>query len=239
MSDAVNRSGWKPEQDSLVARFIRKFVFRRWTLIWLHRDLADPYGGRKQKNREAPSQIVAPITLESLERLHPYFENKRTGYKKLLESGAMGMAARDPSDGTLYGVMWVSTTDLFDDLYYRCWFRINSGEVLQFAGEIAPDRRGRLAAARVQQAVWNELLRKGYKRTVCVVDTRNTPSLALHFGLGFSERGMITDIYRFFRVFSVVRNRSYKGLKLENKFVRREALLSGKPGRSPKQRPET
>ncbi|MEB2317219.1 MAG: hypothetical protein OZ935_00975 [Pseudomonadota bacterium] len=208
-------------------------MFRRWTLVWLGRDLEQPIPGAERRSRRADAHVAVPLTDESLDRLHPYFASKLVGYRRLLKSGAQGMGAED-SAGVVYGVMWVSTKDLFDDLHYRCWFRINPGEVLQFAGEIAPDRRGGLAAVRVQRVFWNEMLRRGYERTVCVVETGNTHSLSLHFSLGFSERGMITEVYRFFRVFSFVRHRRYEGARFEDEYrrkaSRREAVAH--PGSS-------
>lgn len=197
---------------SLLGRAIRKLVFRKWTLVWLHRDLARPVRGNQRHLQRAAAHTMIDITEESLERLDPYFDNKRAHYRRLLKSGAQGAGAQD-ARGVVYGLFWVSTRNFFDDLHYRCWFRIGAGEVLQFAGEIAPERRGGLAAVRVQQRVWDRLHEQGYRRTVCVVEVDNTNSLSLHFGLGFTERGMITEVYRFFRVFSVVRTRRYQGTR--------------------------
>lgn len=217
---------------AILERAIRKFVFRHWTLVWLDRDLAQPIPGSGRRSRRSEGHVAVRLTGESLSRLHPDLADKLAGYRRLLELGAQGMGADDP-DGVVYAVMWVSTKDLFDDLYYRCWFRINSGEVLQFAGEVVPGRRGGIAAVRVQRAFWKELLMQGYERTVCVVETDNTHSLSLHFSLGFSERGMITEVYRFFRVFSFVRHRPYEGARFEGRYGkkggRQEAAADPRP----------
>lgn len=219
MTDAPTRSALKKPKASILERAVKKLVFRRWVLVWLDRDL-EPLRGARRYARKAAAHTPVRITEESLDRLHPYFDNKLAGYRRLLRQGAQGMGA-EGHDGVVYGLMWVSTKDFFDDQHYRCWFRINPGEVLQFAGEIAPDRRGGLAAARVPPLFWSELLKQGYKRTVCYVETDNTLSLSWHFSLGFSERGMITEVYQFFRVFSFVRHRSYEGALFEGKYGRK------------------
>jgi len=212
MADARTRPSSGEPRGSIIERAIRKFVFRRWTLVWLARDLAQKTPGSERRARRAAAYTTTRITEETLSRLHPYFNNKIAGYRRLLRLGAQGFGAED-RNGVLYGLMWVSTRDLFDDLHYRCWFRIGPGEVFQFAGEIAPERRGGLAASRVQESAWDELLKQGYARTLAVVEADNTHSLRLHFSLGFSERGVITEVYRFCRVISIVRHRRYRGTR--------------------------
>lgn len=196
---------------SVAGRFVRKFIYRRWTLIWMERSLAVPM--------TVPPRLrelrIIHIQASDLDSLDPFFANRREDLAALLKMGARGWGVVKP-DGRIIAFAWVMAKDYQDDIYYHCLFPVQAGEVFQFSAEVAEQNRGGPAALELVRAIWSDSAAQGYEKWMTVVDAENIPSLRINLHLGVNEAMRLTHVSRWFGWFYSSRMETYSEPRLDH-----------------------
>jgi predicted GNAT superfamily acetyltransferase len=88
---------------------------------------------------------------------------------------------------------WVWSTDkTFYDAYDHATYHTLPSHVQHFDGQVVPQKRGRGFAFVGFPLMWHHWHRRGFRQSVCVISTKNRPSLRTHQRLGYTEIGRMT-----------------------------------------------
>lgn len=137
-----------------------------------------------------------------LDEFREHFSDSIAGISELFDAGIIGSAVF--VDDVLVGYMWYAIEKMYEEKY-NYTFHLKEDQVYQTAGYLISMYRGRLMALDGMKHGQEYFKERGFKTTMCVVDTEDEPILRLHFKLGFEEIGKVLHtrkliFYRWSRV---------------------------------------
>lgn len=187
-----------------------RYLYYHWELLTLERDLSLPAPARPRAERWP----VVVIDHTQLQRLEKYFSHYLPSIRDLLKREGVHGRAHLNESGDAVCIVWVSEHDYYDSHLYRCWVRLPSACIYQFAGEVAPDYQRFGIPILAMRLLWEEYLAKGFQATRALVNTRNQVALSTHMGMNFREVGESTHVYCLFGCLHFSRRLSYSEPKL-------------------------
>ena len=202
-------------------KFLRDHLYSHRRHVFLERDLSKPFKSFAQKANWTPRMLKGRQELDKF-RLH--FASSINGIADLFDRGCIASVAF--VDDELVAFIWYHTDELHE-AKYNYVFRMADDEVYQTAGYIIPKHRGTFLALEGVKYSQEYFRDKGFKKTVCVVDTEAIATMRLHVNLDFEERGALLHtrkllFYRWSRV------EEYEGRRFEHlKWPQRAAAGDG------------
>lgn len=191
-------------------RLIKFFIFRRYTLVILERDLALPVLRYKESKR----WYTRLLTEDDLPRCQTHFSHQYAYFKKQLQAGNTCFAALDKQNDDVIGVVWHTPND-YQDSFHHFTFNVAPHQVFQFAGEIAAPFRNTQISAEALALAWQYHRDRGKTHAITAVDSSNIASLRTLFHLGTEETGEQIHFYRWLGI-RATRKSAYQGERFEH-----------------------
>lgn len=197
--------GFPNKMKQTLKRLIKFFIFRRYTLVLLERDLALPVRCYKESKR----WHIRLLTEDDLPRCQTHFSHQGAYYKEQLQKGNTCFIALNNQTGDVIGVVWHTPED-YADSFNHFTFKVAPHQVFQFAGEVAAPFRNTQVSAEALAIAWQYHRDKGKTHAITAVDSTNTASLRILFHLGMEETGEQIHFYRWLGI-RAARKSAYQG----------------------------
>ena len=166
-------------------KFLRDHLYSHRRHVFLERDLSKPFKSFAQKPNLTARMLKGRQELDKF-RLH--FASSINNIADLFDRGCI--ASVGFIDDELVGFIWYHTGELYDD-FFNYVISVAKDEVFQIAGYIIPKHRGTTLALEGVKYGQEYFRDKGFKKTVCLVDTESIVNMKLHFNLDFEEQGAL------------------------------------------------
>lgn len=182
--------------SGVLKKLFRKLIYRKQTIVLLSKSLLEPHRKFKTSKRWSTRQF----TEEDLQYCRAHFHRYLNDYKDLFKDNYKAFAAFETESNEVIAIAWYSPRDFYDQHYHRYNFSVESHQVFQFAGEVAPDFRNTQVSVNVMHAGWDYWKTEGKEQVICTVDVTNEPSLKLCFHLDWEEHGKLIHFHRLFGI---------------------------------------
>ena len=179
----------------IVNKLIRKFIYKRQTIVFLKRDLSLDIKQYKVSKR----WTVKEFTQENMAACNAHFKHFIKDYTDLFSLGCTSFAAFEEDTGDIIAVIWYSGVDFYDQHYLRYNFTLTPEQVLQFAGEIAEPFRNTQIGANVLHKGWEHWINKGKRELIATVSSVNSASMRLMFHMKWEEVGKSISCHQLFK----------------------------------------
>jgi hypothetical protein len=124
-----------------------------------------------------------PAEAEDVEAIRFVPEYRRHHFRKFLHAGARMYVSR-VNGGEIISFHFACTTP-FKDPETKVVIRPDPGQVIQFAGEVRQDERGRAIGIYQMDKYWKLMDEEGFKEAIALVSPKNRASWRFHSRLGF------------------------------------------------------
>lgn len=173
--------------------FIERYLYAHRELIWFARDLHGPLLTLPRRH----SWHYVDTHVDLLPAFGKHFPEHVEVMRDLLAQPDLHGYVGLNQQAEVCAFIWISPRDYYDLHYFHCRFPVEAGDAYLFALEIATGHRGSALFLGGQNMIWQNLQKRGYRRAVAVVESRNTHMLRLMQRLGFQPDGRTVHAYTF------------------------------------------
>ncbi|MGH8379960.1 N-acetyltransferase [Pseudomonas sp.] len=208
IQDRIKRKGLR----NTLASAYKRFVFYRWQLLWMERDLVSPVPPYRLRPY-APLRVET-ITVDNATAFARHFGDRVETMRELAAEGHTGLMFLDDDEDAV-AFIWGSKRNYHDRHFYGCWFPVGPGEFFEFGGEMIRKYWGTELSVDVQLELWKAMAAQGCDKVVDVCEQHNIPALKLHLRMGYKEQGRIMNLYCLFGRWKFFRETRYSESRLE------------------------
>ena len=204
----------------LVGKVFSKFIYRKTDIVLLELDFNKP----QKKYKKSTLWESRQLTEDDLPACKKYFSNQVNIFQEFLDLGYYSYAGFCTKTGDVIAIIWFADKEYYDKYYYEYSFPVKTGQVFQFAAEVAKPFRNKHVSVEISQLGWSEMQKKGINSSYCTVNESNTPSLRIQFHMGFEEIGTMLTMHELFK-FKWFTQENYNNTRFDhlNKHKRRRS----------------